>query len=119
MSNQKNLSVRSSTEVMPRAKRRRFSVEKKHRILKEYEACAAPGEKGALLRREGFQVSVWRTQRDTGKLAAGRRRPYADVVQENAQLKEELRKARWVIEVQKKISDAFGIANLSADKPAR
>ena len=111
-----------STEVVPRAKRRRFSAEKKLEILAQYEACVSPGEKGALLRREGIyssQISMWRTLRDTGKLRSGPRRPNADLVKENIRLKEELRKAQLVIEVQKKISDAFGIANPSGDAFSR
>ena len=117
--NEKNL---PSTEVVPRAKRRRFSAEKKLQILAQYEACVSPGEKGALLRREGIyssQISMWRTLRDTGKLRSGPRRPNADLVKENIRLKEELRKAQLVIEVQKKISDAFGIANPSGDAFSR
>ena len=60
--------------VSPRAdrpKRRRFSAEYKARILAAYDA-AEPGEKGALLRREGLYSSHlvdWRRARDAG--AAG------------------------------------------------
>ena len=106
--NEKNL---PSTEVVPRAKRRRFSAEKKLQILAQYEACVSPGEKGALLRREGIyssQISMWRTLRDTGKLRSGPRRPNADLVKENIRLKEELRKAQLVIEVQKKYQMPLG-----------
>jgi len=60
--------------VSPRAdrpKRRRFSAEYKAEILAAYDA-AEPGEKGALLRREGLYSSHlvdWRRARDAG--AAG------------------------------------------------
>ena len=57
--------------VSPRAdrpKRRRFSAEYKATILAAYDA-AEPGEKGALLRREGLYSSHlvdWRRARDAG-----------------------------------------------------
>jgi non-ribosomal peptide synthetase component E (peptide arylation enzyme) len=41
-------------EVVPTAKRRRFTAKDKLRILEEAEACTEPGELGALLRREGI-----------------------------------------------------------------
>ena len=53
-----------------RPKRRTFSAEYKLGIVAEYEA-AAPGEKGALLRREGLyssHVVEWRRARDAGAL---------------------------------------------------
>src|SRR4051794_41548980 len=73
--------------VSPRAdrpKRRTFTAEYKRRILAEYDA-AEPGEKGALLRREGLYSShlvEWRRARDAsaldglaGKPRAGSRNP--------------------------------------------
>jgi transposase-like protein len=54
-----------------RPKRRHFSAEYKLRILAEYDAATAPGEKGAILRREGLydsSVLNWRKQRDQGAL---------------------------------------------------
>ena len=53
-----------------RPKRRRFSAEYKLKIVAKYEA-AEPGEKGALLRREGLyssHVVEWRRARDAGAL---------------------------------------------------
>jgi len=38
-------------QVVPQAKRRRFSAEYKLRILEEVDACTEPGQVGALLRR--------------------------------------------------------------------
>ncbi|MBN9685229.1 transposase [Corallococcus sp. NCSPR001] len=61
------------TEVVEKAKRRRFTAEDKRRILKEADRCTKPGEVGALLRREGVYsslLSVWRRQREAGGLAA-------------------------------------------------
>jgi hypothetical protein len=39
-------------EVAAKATRRRFTVEYKRKILREVDACRAPGAVGALLRRE-------------------------------------------------------------------
>ena len=55
-------------EVPARAKRRRFTARYKLRILEEADACRAPGEVGALLRREGLyssQLTQWRRARHT------------------------------------------------------
>ncbi len=50
---------------------RRFSAKYKLAILRELDACTAPGSTGALLRREGLyssHISTWRRQRETGEL---------------------------------------------------
>jgi transposase len=68
--------------VSPRAerpRRRSFTAEYKLQFLAEYEA-AQPGERGALLRREGLYSShlvEWRRARDAGALAGleGQARP--------------------------------------------
>jgi len=60
---------------------RRFSPEYKLAILAEYDRLTEPGDKGALLRREGLYTShivEWRRARDAGApsgLAAQARRP--------------------------------------------
>ena len=54
--------MRPDPEVPARAKRRRFTARYKLRILEEADACRAPGEVGALLRREGLyssQLTQW------------------------------------------------------------
>src|SRR5213592_1254847 len=64
-----------------RPRRRRFSAEYKLAILAEYDRLTEPGDKGALLRREGLYSShivEWRRARDAGALsglAAQGRRP--------------------------------------------
>jgi transposase len=45
-------------EVVPKAKRRKFSAEYKRRILDEANSCTEPGQIGALLRREGLVPPV-------------------------------------------------------------
>ena len=44
-------------EVRAKARRRRYSAAYKKRILEEADRCSAPGEIGALLRREGLYSS--------------------------------------------------------------
>ncbi len=62
------------TEVSSKARRRRFSVADKIRILREADGCA--NEKGAvaaLLRREGLyssHLTSWRRQRDAGQFGS-------------------------------------------------
>ena len=58
----------ASSEVVVRARRRRFTAEFKARVLREADRCKASGEIGALLRREGLYAShliTWRRQRET------------------------------------------------------
>ncbi len=42
-----------ATEVVAKARRRRFMATDKLRVLCEADRCTKPGELGALLRREG------------------------------------------------------------------
>ena len=115
-----------SPEVLEKPVRRRFSVEYKLKILAEADACAESGQLGELLRREGIyssNLSNWRRQRETGALAGltpkrrGRKakpkNPLADEVtrlaRENERLKERLRQAEVIIDVQKKVSEMLSI----------
>jgi len=113
-------------EVAEKPVRRRFTAEYKGRILAEADACSEPGALGELLRREGLyssHLTTWRRQRDDGALAglAPKRRgrkakpknPLADenerLRSENQRLKEQLRQAELVIDVQKKVSEMLNI----------
>jgi len=115
-----------SPEVLEKPVRRRFSVEYKARILAEADACSEPGMLGELLRREGLyssHLSTWRRQRDEGALAglkpkrrgrkAKSKNPLADEVgrlqRENQRLKDQLRQADLIIDVQKKVSEMLNI----------
>ena len=63
----------TDSEVVPRARRRHFSNADKRRILEAADRCTAPGEIGALMRREGVyssSLSTWRRQREAAELAA-------------------------------------------------
>ena len=115
------------SEVVPTAKRRRFTAREKMRILEEADACTEPGELGALLRREGIYssyVSRWRRARGRGELTGLRPKkrgpkPPADkgLVEEVAKLRREnerlqarLAQAEAIIEVQKKLSQLLGLS---------
>ena len=111
-------------EVLPRAKRRRFSAEYKLHILEEADKCTKRGEIGALLRREGLyssHLSTWRQQRMLGQLEGlapkkRGRKPQDPVDEEVARLQREnerlharLEEAEMIIDVQKKLSQLLGL----------
>jgi transposase-like protein len=117
---------RVSPEVPERPVRRRFDASYKLRILKEADRCTQPGQLGHLLRREGLyssHLSTWRQQREQGVLSAltpkrrGRnakpKNPLADELarleRENQRLRNQLRQAELVIDVQKKVSEMLDI----------
>jgi transposase len=114
-------------EVTVVTARRRFSPKYKRHILEQADRCSAPGEVGALLRREGLyssHLSKWRQQRDQGVvsgLTPRKRGPKATersadsvrVVQlerDNATLRAQLEQAELIIEVQKKVSQLLGVS---------
>lgn len=118
--NHKQASEGPGSEVVPRARRRRFSAAYKLRIVQEVDACTQHGQIGALLRREGLyssHLSKWRQQRDAGRLTDKQRGPRADPLvaenaklqRENERLRQELDKARLIIDVQKKLSLVLGL----------
>lgn len=103
--------------------RRRFTAEYKLRILREVERAKAPGEVGAILRREGLyssHLTHWRQERDRvakAELAARKRGPKRRVEdprikqleREKARLERRLRQAEFIIEFQKKLCEELGI----------
>lgn len=113
------------TEVTTSASRRRFTGKYKLRILAEADACTEQGQIGQLLRREGLyssHLTNWRKLRDAGQMAGlstkrrGRKpntkNPLTDentqLQRENLRLKEKLRKAELIIDVQKKVAEILG-----------
>ena len=108
-------------EVTEKASRRRFTSEYKRRISLEAERCTQPGEIGALLRREGLYSSVvqrWRRQLREESLSSSKKsngtpspaqpsaaKEIASLKSENERLKERLRQAELIIDVQKKVSE--------------
>jgi len=114
-------------EVVPTAKRRRFTTQDKVRILKEADACTERGELGALLRREGTYssyLSRWRRARDRGELQAlslkkrgpksaadsGLTKELAKLKRENERLRGRLAQAEAIMEAQKKLSELLGLS---------
>ena len=113
-------------EVTEKAVRRKFNAKYKLRILQEAEACTAQGQIGALLRREGLyssNLTTWRRQREQGTLEAlspKHRGPkakkldpsvcrIAELEKENKRLKEKLKQAETIIDVQKKLLEILQI----------
>ena len=105
------------TEVVVKAKRRQYTAEYKLRLLKEIDSCQGNGDIGAVLRREGLyssMLSKWKEQRDNGALdglSAQKRGPKLDpqaaelalMKRDNDRLRERLRQAELIIDVQKKL----------------
>jgi transposase len=113
------------TEVTTKASRRRFTGKYKLKILAEADACTEQGQIGQLLRREGLyssHLTNWRKIRDAGQMAGlstkrrGRKpkdkNPLTNentrLQRENLRLKEKLRKAELIIDVQKKVAEILG-----------
>lgn len=111
-----------NTEVVAKAKRKRFTAVEKLRILREVEACRGSGEVGALLRQEGIYSSyltTWRKQRELGELdglSPHKRGPkpnpeaieLAKLRREHERLQERMRRAELIIDVQKKVARMLG-----------
>lgn len=123
---------RPDPEVVPTAKRRTFSKAEKLRILTAADACGAPGDIGALLRREGIyssHLATWRKQRQLGgeaqlierkrgpkvDPAAAQDRRVLDLENEVERLRDKLAKADLIIDVQKKLSILLGLS--TSDTP--
>jgi len=115
-----------TTEVVAKAKRRRFSAKYKRDILREYEAATKPGERGALLRREGLyssHIAKWKEQAERGELdglSPKKRGPKKKeknpldkelkrLERENAKLRRRAERAEALVEVQKKVSELLGV----------
>jgi transposase-like protein len=113
-----------------RAQRRFFSNDYKLAVLADYDRCSEPGEKGALLRREGLYSSIitdWRRQHREGSLivtegrsseggrGAPSRTEVARLRAENERLKTKLAKAEAIIEVQGKVQALLEELSKSAD----
>lgn len=114
-------------EVLAKASRRRFTAEYKRKILREADACTAPGAIGALLRREGLyssHLTTWRAQRERGELAGltpKKRGPapkpknplagkVATLEREVTRYKARAERAEALVELQKKVAELLGIA---------
>ena len=110
-------------EVPEKPKRRTYTAEFKLRVLAEVDQ-AAPGQIGAILRREGLYWShliSWRRERKRGELdalAPKKRGPAPKLTEtereleklrkENERLQDQLEKAQLIIDVQKKLARLLG-----------
>ena len=112
-------------EVVAIARRRQFSPGEKRRIVAAADRCSEPGDIGALLRREGIyssHLATWRKQRASldgvglnrkrgrkadSALAEAHRT--AKLTRENEKLRRQLRQARLIIDVQKKVSTLLAL----------
>jgi len=118
--------IRPEPEVPEKPTRRRFTANYKLQLLQQADACSEFGDIGRLLRREGLYSSHlvrWRRQRNKGMLdglssrtrgrKASKCNPLLPEVErlrkENEQLTNRLKQAQLIIEVQKKVSQLFGI----------
>jgi transposase-like protein len=113
------------TEVLAKARRRRFTAAEKLRVLREADRCSKPGEVSALLRREGLyssHLSTWREARRRGELAGltprargpkakpvdPRDKKIAELERETRRLQARLERAEGLIELQKKVAQLLG-----------
>src|SRR5512139_2939915 len=113
------------TEVVAKAQRRRFTAEYKRRVVREADRCTAPGEIGALLRREGLyssHLTTWRAARDRGELEGlaprkrGPKAPLSDPMakkiaeqeREIGKWRKRAERAEALVEVQKKVAALLG-----------
>ena len=107
------------------AKRRKFTTAYMQRIVREADACIAPGAIGALLRREGLyssHLSKWRllvaasdaasphTKRGPKPNAAKAvDRRVSELELANSKLTKQLERAKLVIGAQKKLCNLLGL----------
>ena len=118
-------SASAETEVVAKARRRRFTAEYKRRIVREADRCTTPGAIGALLRREGLyssHLTTWRAARDRGELeglAPKKRGPktpppdprdkkIAEQEREIGKWRKRAERAEALVEVQKKVAALLG-----------
>lgn len=113
------------TEVVAKARRRRFTAEYKLQIVHEADRCTTAGAVGALLRREGLyssHLTTWRAARDRGELEGlapkkrgpkapppdPRDRKIAEQEREINKWRKRAERAEALVEVQKKVAALLG-----------
>lgn len=117
-----NTTDQPSSEVNPQVKptrhytpRRSYDNTYKIRILAAFDACQNASERSAFLRSEGLyyaRICAWRKEQSNGKLKKkhDKNKPRIDhLARENAQLKKKLAQAEAIIDLQKKVSELFGL----------
>lgn len=112
-----------NTEVVVKKIRRRLTVGYKLKILNEIDSCKTTADKNAILRREGLysaNITRWSKQRRAGELVLNNaneqkltkahcQKIISDLEKENLNLKNRLTQAEMIIDLQKKVSEIFGI----------
>ena len=123
--------TQADVQVVAKARRRTYPAEYKRRILKEADACTAPGAIGALLRREGLYSSLlveWRRARGRGELAAltpkqrgrkptpvdARDRQISELERQLAQMTGRAERAEILVDAQKNLAALLGRPGASA-----
>ena len=123
--------VTEDVQVVAKPRRRTYTAEYKRRILKEVDACTAPGAIGALLRREGLYSSLlveWRRARGRGELAAlapkkrGRKptpsdprdRKISELERQLAQMTGRAERAEVLVDAQKNLAALLGRPGVTA-----
>jgi len=123
--------VAEDVQVAAKPRRRTYTAEYKRRILKEADACTAPGAIGALLRREGLYSSllvVWRRARGRGELAGlaprkrgrpptpvdPRDRKLTELERQLAQMTGRAERAEVLVDAQKNLAALLGRPGASA-----
>lgn len=110
------------SEINPQVKqarhytpRRTYDNAYKTRVLAAFDACPNASERSAFLRREGLyysRICAWRKEQSNGKLKKkhDKNAPRIDhLTYENEQLKKKLAQAQAIIDLQKKVSELFGL----------
>ena len=110
-----------SNEINVSPRKRQYSLDYKKKVLAKAALCQAPGELGALIRREGIASSTlhqWRVAEANGRLCASKKQKRGPekllsdeererlkrLEKENALLKRRLDQAEAIIDLQKKIA---------------
>jgi transposase len=121
----KPVTMMEGVQVAPKPRRRTYTTEYKRRILREADACTAPGAIGALLRREGLYSSLlveWRRARERGELVGltakkrgrkptpvdARDRKIIDLERQLTQMTARAERAEALVEVQKNLAALLG-----------
>jgi transposase-like protein len=118
--------MQPKTEVVEKARRRRFTAGYKAKVLDEIDG-ASNGQVAAILRREGLYSSHlqnWRTERDVRALEPKKRGPKVNPLAnenkklkaDNARLERKLEKANMLIELQKKVAQILGTTLQESDE---
>src|ERR671919_2541490 len=118
------IGIEPEVEVVPKAQRRRFTVEYKRKIVREADGCKTPGAVGALLRREGLyssHLTTWRAARERGELAGApkKRGPARRVVdprdkriteleRERTRWQKRAERAEALVDLQKQVAALLG-----------